>query len=415
MADGFIKNYNLIQETSRVDDLLDFSKSVSDFSKRLESIDRPSLVGLIGKFGSGKSTMLYQIEKGRKDKETWILFDAWKYPERRGLWEGFVLDFADQVGSKKMARNRIAGRDPKSRSVEILGKIVSGVTQATAGIGNIGGLLELFKNSPATRVFEIQEILSEIIHRHKKDICIVVEDIDRSGDAGIYFLETLKEFIRKLNYDKRVITIVPISDFSYKGHHEEYHKCFDYVDFFCPQISGFDRFVGEIFKDNLFLGKDALRKGQVSSFCERLLDYEPMTVRLLKTMLRGADIAYRRQVSDGHQPEWLVTICFEAAKYIPSPNDQATPYIDSLRRERIVQRNIIFASLLGAILARRPSIYDRNSSPDKPQLFSPGLDFKLVPRNEPDGVKRYPSTPWHAQYTSENEKYFYLSDFYLNY
>jgi energy-coupling factor transporter ATP-binding protein EcfA2 len=110
MADGFIKNYDLIQETSHVDDLLDFSKSVSAFSKRLESIGRPAIIGLVGRFGSGKSTMLYQINRLREQEETWVNFDAWKYPERKDLWEGFVLDLACHLGMRKKVIGRIEAR-----------------------------------------------------------------------------------------------------------------------------------------------------------------------------------------------------------------------------------------------------------------------------------------------------------------
>ena len=77
----------------------------------------------------------------------------------------------------------------------------------------------MFAASPAKRVFEFQEILTAIIKSQKKNIFIVIEDIDRSGDSGIFFLETLKHFLRNLEITvkHRVIAIVPIGDKSYRG------------------------------------------------------------------------------------------------------------------------------------------------------------------------------------------------------
>jgi ABC-type phosphate/phosphonate transport system ATPase subunit len=49
--------------------LLDFSKTIKIFSKKLDSIKESSIVGLIGKYGSGKSTMLHQIKNKRQKQE----------------------------------------------------------------------------------------------------------------------------------------------------------------------------------------------------------------------------------------------------------------------------------------------------------------------------------------------------------
>jgi ATPase subunit of ABC transporter with duplicated ATPase domains len=65
----FIKNYDLIREEDHTKDLLDFSKTIKIFSKKLDSIKESSIVGLIGKYGSGKSTMLHQIKNKRQKQE----------------------------------------------------------------------------------------------------------------------------------------------------------------------------------------------------------------------------------------------------------------------------------------------------------------------------------------------------------
>ena len=72
--------------------MLDFDNICKKFSKKLDSLSGRSIIALVGPFGSGKSTMLHQIMTSRLEKEFWFEFDAWKYPDRKDLWEGFVLD-----------------------------------------------------------------------------------------------------------------------------------------------------------------------------------------------------------------------------------------------------------------------------------------------------------------------------------
>ena len=150
MGKGFIKNYDLIQEVCQVEDLLDFSETVSSFSKKLDSIERSSIIGLVGPFGSGKSTMLYQLQCERKDSDIWINFDAWKYPDRKDLWEGFVLDFAEQIGSKKKILGKVEGKDVKSKAIDVVSNLGKGLSM---WLPNVAGVLEVFKTLPAKRVF----------------------------------------------------------------------------------------------------------------------------------------------------------------------------------------------------------------------------------------------------------------------
>ncbi len=49
----------------------------------------------------------------------------------------------------------------------------------------------------------MQDLLRDLIKKQNKDIYIIVEDIDRSGDAGVYFLETLQQFISSLDTQEK--------------------------------------------------------------------------------------------------------------------------------------------------------------------------------------------------------------------
>src|SRR5690606_1032944 len=111
----------------------------------------------------------------------------------------------------------------------------------------------------ARRVDEIQEIFKEQIQKADTDLYVVLEDIDRSGDAGVFFLETLKQFVASLTTNKKFIVIVPISDASYYKNLESYLKSIDYFDFFVPENIKLGKFVEEIFDPELFTGE--LRNG----------------------------------------------------------------------------------------------------------------------------------------------------------
>ncbi|HWR84096.1 MAG TPA: P-loop NTPase fold protein [Candidatus Deferrimicrobium sp.] len=423
MTKGFIKNQDLIQEDCKVEDLLDFSKLIATFSRKLDSISRPSIMGLVGRLGIGKSTMLYQMQKGRRTSEQWISFDAWKYPERKDLWEGFVLDFADQIGERKKAQDKLDGKDNKSKYVGATAGIISGLT---GGLINLEFIKDFIESSPAKRAFEIQEILSGLIKQQEKDIYIVIEDIDRSGDAGIYFLETLRQFLKQLNLQRKFIAVVTIGDDYYEQQFEKYLKCLDYVEVFTPHDIGLSRFVETVFDQELFQGEYKYpdgrvawtgkhKSGQLSSFLEFLLGYPSVTIRLLKFILRKAELAFVSQCADGHDPDWRVTICFEVSKYIRPGTSSKESLFETFIRTKTVPKNTICATFLSAMLGNMPSIYRMDSREIPKPIIMPKFDFKFVTRQQKGDVSGMPSWPWYVRDQFENTESFFLCDFYLDY
>lgn len=425
---GFLSDLRLVQEDSKVDDLLDLSSLVLTFSDKIESVESPALLGLVGVFGSGKSTMLYQVEKLRKKKEKWINFDAWKYPDRKGLWEGFVLDFADQIGERGKASRKIDGKSTKSKVLDIVTDVIPAITDKLPNFDFLDKFVEIFKSSPAKRVFEIQKILTELINKQESDIVVVVEDSDRSGQAGIYFLETLRQFLKVNTLSRKVLVIVPIGDLNYRRDDEAYFKCLDYVEHFNPRNIGLAMFVQELilpacFDDvplNVF-NKPAWtpdhRRGQVTSFLEELLKLPSFTIRRLKAILRGAQIAFNRQAKSGHEPDWTVTLCMEAAKHMSSAtNNQKTVY-EEIYETRKVLHGTITASFLYAIANNLPNIYDMNKSTEQRVLAHCPADIHAVPRTTPIESQRQPSWPWKSpdDYLRDTPQIKYgMCDFYLD-
>lgn len=432
MTNGFVKNEDLLKEDSHTDDLLDFTKLIKIFSQRIYNISKPSIIGLVGKFGCGKSTMLNQIMKNKKDTEIWIEFDAWKYPERKDLWEGFVLDCADQLGEKNKVVKKIDGKPTKTTIVDIGTDILSIISSKLVGFNLLDKFVDIFKTSPAKRVFEIQEILKGLLLKQEKDIFIIIEDIDRSGDSGVYFLETLKQFMRNINLNNRkFVVIVPIGNDSYYKNLNSYIKTIDYFDFFEEENISLTNFVDSIFDDELFTGEEKFRNNQLAwngtarrqqiiSFLEQLfIQFPDMTVRLLKLILRKSNIVYKSQVEDGLSPDFRVSICFEAMKYFYIDKEKSKTFFEEYKKEQKIESNSIFAAFLWVMLRNENSLtYKKyNQSTDK-EIFEidyPRIDFKCIHRGQ-KAKEELPSYPWTFQSFGKDERDgLGITSFYLEY
>ena len=277
MTYTFIRKAELIEENYQVDDLLDFSTIINKFKTRIDNINRNSIVGLKGAYGSGKSTMLYQIYKEQininksktpgntpsQQTEQWFIFDAWQYPERKDLWEGFVLDIARQCDEKifKKTENKVDGNSWTKMKIFVNMLIPIAATSFSYIdiniLSSVKYLTHFFNTSPIKRVYEFQNLLLGILNKIDKHIFIVIEDIDRSGDMGVFFLETLKYFIKNLKEDpdRKVIVIVPIGEEIWqeggdKKIQDSYSKILDFQWTFKPEYINFTKFIKKIFDIN---------------------------------------------------------------------------------------------------------------------------------------------------------------------
>ncbi len=425
MIDGFIKNHELLEEKSNVPDLLGCEPACAMFAKKLDSLTKSSVVALVGPFGSGKSTMLHQIMTQRSEKELCIEFDAWKYPDRKDLWEGFVLDLAKCIGPKIKAETENKIKGTIHNDVKALINTVSGIF----GLSFIKGLNHFFERSPAKRVDDIQDILAKCINNCEKEILVIVEDIDRSGDSGVFFLETLKQFIRCAVLNKKITIIVPISNASYYNKLDSYLKCIDYFEFFIQNEIKLSKFVDEVFDESNFVGElrrqmdinprwtGAKRRLQAISFMEGLFREMPeMNMRLLKLIIRKANVVYKNQKLDGHDPDFRMTLCVEAAKYFKTGNTSKDTYFDAFKSKWMISKGNIFASFIGSMISNGDSVYEvvRGDNPEKTSLLSLPYDIKLATRKN-DNKNDCPSYPWEYGAEWRENKGYAVADFYMEY
>jgi KAP-like P-loop domain-containing protein len=398
---SFIKNPSLLIENHRIDDLFDIDSIANDFKSKLINAPHKSIMGLIGEYGTGKSTMLYKVSK-QIENDFWIEFDAWKYPERKELWEGFVLDFARQIDNKtfESVRQKIDGKqnDDKKTLVNTVGSI--------PGLAAIKNLTHFYETSPARRTFEIQDILKNLISDKAKDkkIYIVVEDIDRSGDAGIFFLETLKYFLQNLDVPNTIKIIVPIADSKFYDHTDSYIKCLDLVDFYQPSNIKMDKFVESVFEAELI--QQPKVKKQLTQLFELLIIEPTFTLRKLKLILRKADLNYINQQVDGFDPDFRMSILFEISKYIDSTRSGKNLF-SLYKNKRSISENKLLSTFTYSV-ATNTELLDFEQ-----KLQNVSQSFKLIERT--GTLDQHPSTPYLLSQRFRSEHFSFCCDFYLNY
>jgi len=348
----FIKNENLLQESSNIDDLLNRDSEIDKFSNKIDELTWSLIRWFVWQFWIWKSTLIANVKKSRNDKgydEKWFEFDARKYPDRKDLREWFVLDFARQVDEKtfNQARKLIdwEQNEDKKTLINLVWKIIPWWDV-------LSELSYFFNTSPAKRVFEIQEIFQKLVKKIKeKRIIIVVEDIDRSWDAGIFFLETLKQFISKNDFWKEILVIMPLWTDKYYENLDSYLKPIDYFDFFTPWAPKLEKFIKEIFVDEIVNDNRSFQP--LKEFLEWLFEYYPneMNIRKLKLIIRKANqnhIIMFWKYDNLFELDWRLNIIFEAMKFIWF-NDSKNSLFEQLRLDKdnaSIDRN----SLIGAYI-----------------------------------------------------------------
>jgi hypothetical protein len=305
-----------VHENYRLDDLLNIEVYVNKLRDKVNASEQVSLIGIIGAFGTGKSLMLEKYKrKLEKDKYVWIHFDAWKYPDRHNLWEGFVLDFARQIDNRtyKAVLDKIDGRQGEAKKILI--KSVGALSNLKfPGSGAAIDKLAYFaRSTPAKRVSEIQDVFESLIKETSKDIYIVAEDVDRSGAAGVYFIETLNQLLHTSDTGNKITAFIPISDTSFEANADAYIKALDHIAFFDIGSRGMSDFVKKVFAKEIV--NDPIAVDHLTEWLQRIMIHHKITIRTVKLIIRNSELLFKSLHKSNHKPDARIVLAIESCRF----------------------------------------------------------------------------------------------------
>lgn len=337
-----LHNPNAADESYEVEDLLDFDAKIEDLKLITDHSSKRSLIGIIGGYGTGKSVMLNKYRNkyaGNRSKAIWIHFDAWKYPDRKDLWEGFVLDFIHQYDPDLFEPFRKIMDGESTRVAKVV--TAAAKLMPLVGVATSDTIKAFTESSQAKRVYEIQALFAELFHQEmpKGRIYIEIEDADRSGEAGIFFIETLSHFMKIFPVDIEIKIFVPISLRSYRKdeQHDAYIKALDFISYYKVTDRDLKKFAASIFNKDIIA--DRLYENHMREWTQRLLHVYQKSLREIKFIIRNAEVMFQQMLKDGDYPDPLIVYIMASLKELPGMSDDQSMFDNVVLNKRIEQQN----------------------------------------------------------------------------
>jgi hypothetical protein len=214
----------------------------------------------------------------------------------------------------------------------------------------------------------------------------------------------------ELKSNKKVVVITPISNeiFNQEDSRDSLIKSIDYFFDFEFKVPDFTEFQKKIFRNEF---QEDLWMKQLNSFFQSLFqDFETMTPRLLKMILRKAERNYINQKKEGREPDFRITIMIESSKYFKVNRKKGLYFHQSFKKSGLIDANNIFKSFLFAISENKETIKHKNSDGSE-IYYSIDKKFKFINNKKPGKEE-----PWFIGTNPfEKEGAYYLRSFYLNY
>ena len=432
-----IKNTSLLREDYRLNEGL-IEYEVDLLAGEIAAIDESAIVALVGDYGAGKSTSLYRIrENDTDDSHRWLQFDAWRYPERKGLWDGLIIEIAQQLGLEKKVTRKIEGNKsligkwggvigeaftqfgdflPKTDVAKI--EVDPKVAVRAAKISQKAE--EIFGKSPAKRAYELERILADVLVSIKENVIyIIVEDIDRSGSDGVNFLETLNYFIKNNEQlkgsGKKMIIIAPIGKAAYSKEIESFYKCTDLVLDYRPSVKSAEQFVKSIFTSDALGGNSVIYINNISAFMAELLStpgYD-MNIRKLKAIIRQVNQRYKSLSSRYKNVDWRAVLVIESMRAIHHSSSPEKSLLDGAMSSSGVSGGTMFAALLYTIYTPNQPIFTykyANSDKKEDRLVNPNaLSYRFTDYDGQGDV-----SVWQAHSWDDRSPKGYMADYYIS-
>ncbi|MCE4956046.1 KAP family P-loop NTPase fold protein [Macrococcoides caseolyticum] len=182
-----------------------FSNRIADMLKERNEKDC-LIIGLYGRWGYGKTTILNFIEKNLESEESIIIykFNPWRYPDEEILIRNFFIDLGEHLDFSIINKREKIGSLIEN-SIKPLSKMFNAEKY-------ISGLQVFFK---ASNLEVLKNNLQKYLQLSKKKILIVIDDIDRLEKNEILSLFRLIKLVSDfenihflLAMDKNIVSSV---------------------------------------------------------------------------------------------------------------------------------------------------------------------------------------------------------------
>lgn len=165
-----------------------------EFSKRIASIvakpsiDKSLIIGLYGRWGEGKTTVMNFIQK-ELPKETIIVnFNPWLFSDEQHLLKSFFTSISDSLGASDKTKKEKIG--------ELLSDYGGAIGSVTQFVGfNTDGLEKLGNKLKNTSTEELKKRIDELIIQSGKSIVVFVDDIDRLDITEVQYVFKLVKLV----------------------------------------------------------------------------------------------------------------------------------------------------------------------------------------------------------------------------
>jgi hypothetical protein len=203
----------ILDDNPAGEDLFGFSRFVDALTAVIHEIDStPFVLGIIGRWGCGKTTLMKQIERGLHGEYKTIWFNPWKYDNKEAIWNAFIQSILNDIRTDLEAQADADAKELIERIISIGKKLAwysvkVGANTLSGGIISdefMDSLKETFKSNEEHYEFinKFEFTFEQLIHDYCGDrkLIIFIDDLDRCiPENAITVLESIKLFLDRSN------------------------------------------------------------------------------------------------------------------------------------------------------------------------------------------------------------------------
>jgi len=175
------------------------AQSIINIPRNYDSI----VIGLMGGWGTGKSSLLNLIEKNIKDDVNVIRFNPWNYYSQQTLFASFFDELTDSLSLSNKIRTTFQKYKNKI--------YMAGISLGSSIVPQVGALSNFVSDSESKTLNDIKKELDGIFRTQEKTV-VIIDDIDRLAPEEIkqifQLVKSLANFpnlIYVLAFDKKYV------------------------------------------------------------------------------------------------------------------------------------------------------------------------------------------------------------------